>query len=106
MKTKPRIEWNGLPGLLAAERLPGNGDRDDFNRLDLGIDAATMEEFLKEPVAAIVGKIRDSGRFTDHAAKPTPEELLTTLVIRTGKVLVMAERERAAEEERRQKSGR
>jgi hypothetical protein len=102
MKTKPRIEWNGLPGLLAAERMPGQGDRDDFNRLDLGIDAATLEEFLKEPIKAIAEKMQSK----DLIERKKAQEHLATLVIRCGKVLVMAERERAAEEKRRQDDGR
>ena len=96
MKTKPRTEWNGLPGLLAAERMIGVGDRDDFNRLDLGIDAATLEEFLKDPIKAIAEKMESKDLIERNKAK----EHLTTLVIRCGKVLVMAERERVAEEER------
>ena len=102
MKTKPRIEWNGLPGLLAAERMTGSGDRDDFNRLDIGIDSKTLEEFLKEPIAAIAEKMQSK----DLIERNKAEEHLSTLVIRCGKVLVMAERERVADEERLKDSGR
>lgn len=96
MKTKPRTEWNGLPGLLAAERMIGTSNRDDFNRLDLGFDAKTVEEFLAQPLEAIARKMQHS----DVATRSKGEDDLNELVIRFGKVIVMAERERVAEEER------
>ena len=90
-----RIEWNNLPGLLAAERLPGEV-RERFNRLDI-FDAKTVEEFLGAPIKAIEHRIERRAHRQDGG--DTQSDLLT-LVMRFATVCVMAERERAAEEQR------
>jgi hypothetical protein len=94
MKTSARPEWNGLPGYLASLRLPGTTEAADFNLLDLGFDAATAEEFLKEPVRAIRRKFESKNLEDQNRG----EDLLLTLVLKFGCILVMAERERAAAE--------
>lgn len=97
MKTKPRTEWNGLPGYLASLRLPGTGIDADLKHLELGFDADTIREFMKEPVAAITKKLVSKGAPIRHRG----EEELNELVIKMILIGVMAERERVVEEEKR-----
>lgn len=106
MKAQGRPEWNAMPGYARAERHQANHPNVEaaFNALEVGLDAATLSEFLREPTLAIGKKIAqaNSDRGGDmsqmHVWLADNNDLLT-LVVRLATVLVLAERERVEKEE-------
>lgn len=103
-KNKPRNEYNTMPGYTRAERLQANHPNNEaaWNALEVGIDAATLSEFLREPTIAIAKNMGKRLKGLDAAGIRT--EILTdnqvlSLVLRLAPVLILAERERVEREE-------
>lgn len=110
MKASGRTEWNTMPGYTRAERHQANHPNEEaaFNALEVGLDAATLSEFLRAPTLAIAERIvkktsdlrGDVPQVMSQLASSDDNDLLT-LVLRLAPVLILAERERAEKEEER-----
>lgn len=107
-KSSPRPEWNCLPGYVAAGKLRGD-PRQQFAELGMKIDADTLDEFLKKPIGAIEEIMFRRGNEAPKGDRFEPEKRrlddeqnsrhLMDLFYRMICVMVLAERERVAEDE-------